>query len=180
MNKPHKLGFLEVETPGEGFQANSLSQFINANKVFCFSLFLFLCFLISTLVSIAISLLVTPAPAPSTTAVMLLSNNLNEIKSEQTQLIQNYQEFKQEQLAIKQSLEANNVTAIKLILMDQEKNFQLFLQSLKQGMQSLSGDLPNGDEWYQDYSEQISLAEKHSFRRHTLLSMIQTNTYQQD
>lgn len=180
MNNQYKPGFLEVDSQEEGLQSNSLSQFINANKVFCFSLFLFLCFLISTLVSIAISLLVTPAPAPSNTAVMLLSNNLNEIKLEQTQLIKNYQEFKEEQLSLKQSLEANNVTAIKLILMDQEKNFQLLLQSLKQGMQSLSGDLPNGDKWFQDYNEQISLAEKHSFRRHTLLSMIQTNTHQQD
>ena len=180
MNKPNKLGFLEVKVQEEGFPENSLSQFINANKVFCFSLFLFLCFLISTLVSIAISLLVTPAPAPSTKAVMLLSNSLNEIKSEQTQLIQNYQEFKQEQLLVKQELNSDNVTALKHIIMDQEQNFQLFLQSLKQGMQSLSGDLPNGDKWYQDYSEQINLAEKHSFRRHTLLSMIQTDTYQQD
>ena len=177
MSHPNKLGFLEIETKQEEDQLNNISQFINANRVFCFSLFLFLCFLISTLVSIAVSLLVTPAPVPSTKAIMQLSNSLNEIKSEQTLLIKSFEEFKEEHVSMEQHLKQNSMTALKHILMDQEKNFQYFLQSLKTGMQDLSSDLPNGAKWYDDYSNRISVAEKSSLKRHTLLSMIQTNQY---
>lgn len=174
MSQPNKLGFLEIETQQEE-RLNGVSKFINANRAFCFSLFLFLCFLISTLVSIAVSLLVSPAPAPSTKAIIQLSNSLNEIKAEQSLLIQNYEAFKASHSHQEQHIQLNSMTALKNILMDQERNFQQFLQSLKVGMLDLSNDLPNGAKWYDDYANQISIAQKSSLKRHTLLSMVQTD-----
>ena len=127
MGQSSKLSFLDIEAKEVDHRHSSITHFISANKVFCFSLFLFLCFLISTLVSIAVSLAVTAAPVPSTKAVMHLSNSINEIKSEQAVLIKNYQTFKQEHLKIESHLNGLTSTALKNILMDQEIRFQNFL-----------------------------------------------------
>lgn len=180
MSRTNKIGFLEVEANEEKNQQGGLSQFIGANKVFCFSLFLFLCFLISTLVSIAVSLMVAPTPVPSTKAIMQLSNSINEIKAEQTMLIKNYQVFKEEHTKLEQHLRHSSATALKTILMDQEMNFQRFLQTLRAGMRDLSVEIPNGADWYDDYGKQILSAQKHSIKRHNLLEMLKTGSIHQD
>jgi len=175
MSHTNKIGFLEVEAIEAENKHGGLSQFIGANKVFCFSLFLFLCFLISTLVSIAVSIMVTPAPAPSTKAIMQLSNSLNEIKVEQQMLIKNYQVFKKEHEKLEQHIRQSSDSALKSILMDQEVNFQSFLQVLIAGMRDLSSEIPNGADWYDDYRNQIITAQKHSVKRYTLLGMLKTD-----
>lgn len=174
MSQSNRLGFLEVKAKEQEHQHGGLSQFVGANKTFCFSLFLFLCFLISTLVSIAVSFLIIPTPAPSTKAIMQLSNSLNEIKAEQAVLIKNYQTFKQEHISLEQHLRHSSATALKTILMDQEMNFQKFLQTLKSGMRELSLEVPNGADWYDDYGSQINMAQKSSIQRHNLLSLLKT------
>ncbi len=169
MSHINKLGFLEKETIESINQHGGLSQFIAANRVFCFSLFLFLCFLISTLVSIAVSLIVTPTPAPSTKAIMQLSNSLNEIKAEQQMMINNYHVFKEEHAKLKLHIRHSSGNALKSIPMDQEVNFQNFLQTLIAGMRNLSSEIPNGADWYDDYQNQFNIAQKQSIKRYTLL-----------
>lgn len=176
MSHINKLGFLEVEANEEEMHHGRLSQFIGENKTFCLSLFLFLCFLISTLVSIAVSLTVVPSPAPSTKAVMQLSNSLNEIKEDQAQLIKSYQVLKNEYSELEQHLRHNSASVLKNILMDQETNFQYFLQTLKAGMRDLSIEMPNGANWYENYGHQILNAQKNSIERHALLGLLETDS----
>jgi len=180
MSHTNKLGFLEIEAIESKNQHGGLSQFIGANRIFCFSLFLFLCFLISTLVSIAVSLMVTPAPAPSTKAIMQLSNSLDEIKAEQQILINNYQVFNEEHAKLKQYIRHSSDNALRSILMDQEVSFQKILQVLISGMRDLSTKMPNGADWYDDYRNQINTAQKQSIKRYTLLDMLETDSLHQE
>ncbi|EAQ67414.1 hypothetical protein MED121_15844 [Marinomonas sp. MED121] len=177
MGQSNKLGFLEIEAKEVESDRHQvgLSQFVNSNKVFCFSLFLFLCFLISTLVSVAVSLIVVPTPTPSTHAIMQLSNSINEIKIEQTQLLNNFHTFKAEHTSFEQRLSHSSASVLKNILMEQELNFQSFLHTLKAGMLDLSTELPNGADWYENYGHQITQAQQHSIKRHSLLNMVKTD-----
>ena len=180
MSQSNRFGFLEVEAKEAESQQSGLSQFVSANRVFCFSLFLFLCFLISTLVSIAVSLIIVPSPAPSTKAIMQLSNSINEIKSEQEELIKNYNTFKEEHVNLEKHLRHSSATTLKNILMDQEINFQSFLTTLKAGMRDLSIEIPNGADWYDDYGHQITNAQMHSIKRHNLLGLLKTEAIHKD
>lgn len=74
--------------------------------------------------------------------------------------------------ALQTHLRHSSSKALKNILLDQEQNFQSFLTVFKAAMRDLALELPDGLDWYNDYSVQMERALKHSVQRAEILSML--------
>ncbi|QUX95166.1 hypothetical protein C0J08_06920 [Marinomonas sp. CT5] len=75
---------------------------------------------------------------------------------------------------LKLYLRHSSATALKNILIDQERNIQAFLKVLKSAMRDLATLSPRTSEWNDDYQYQLDLALKGSMEREDLLKLLKT------
>ncbi|TYL47291.1 hypothetical protein [Marinomonas sp. IMCC 4694] len=75
---------------------------------------------------------------------------------------------------LKLYLRHSSATAIKNILIDQERNIQAYLKVMKSSMEDLSDIVPRATDWNNEYQYQLDLALKGSMQREDLLTILKT------
>ncbi|TBR37832.1 hypothetical protein CBF23_013710 [Marinomonas agarivorans] len=160
----------EQEPQDEGF----FSRLFNKDKT------------LYTIVIVALS--VTISITLSTITTLILTPNSDQMLSQQAfdQSLERMTEieiFLDEQIELSEKLDNNyealqthlrhsSSKALKNILLDQEQNFQAFLTVFQAAMRDLALELPDGLDWYNDYSTQMTRALNHSIQRAEVLSML--------
>ncbi|MCB5162819.1 hypothetical protein [Marinomonas algarum] len=71
-------------------------------------------------------------------------------------------------------LRHSSATALKNILIDQERNIQAYLKVMKSSMKDLSNVVPRTTDWNNEYQYQLDLALKGSIQREDLLALLKT------
>ena len=158
-------------------QSASSVDFFERNKKFFFGLLGFFTFCIFLIISVTLSLLL--APKPTTTLeleakIKELTEKVEAMEANVAVQDQKLLESEDEYKLLQTHLRHSSATTLKNILIDQEKNFQSFLVVLKAGMRDLSVEIPNGTDWYDDYSNQMNKAVKRSLKRQELLGLLKT------
>jgi len=152
-------------------------DFFDQHKKLFLGLLVFFALCIAVIVSVTLSLLLSPKPASTIeleARLDLLVESVQvmetSIKEQNSRLGNNDSRYD----ALQTHLRHSSATTLKNILIDQEKNFQSFLLVLRAGMRDLSVEIPNGPDWYDDYNEQMKNAVKRSTQRQELLSRLKT------
>lgn len=153
------------------------SDFFEVHKKLFIGILVFFALCISVIISVTLSLLLTPKPesnleiearlAELVESVQLMENSIAEQNLKLDQNVARYE-------VLQTHLRHTSSTTLKNILIDQEKNFQSFLHVLRAGMRDLSVEVPNGADWYDDYGDQMQKALKRSQQRQDLLSLLKT------
>lgn len=152
-------------------------DFFDQNKKLFSGLLVFFALCIAVIISVTLSLLLSPKPASTIeleARIDLLVESIQvmevTIKDQNLKLANNDDRYDLLQTHLRHS----SATTLKNILIDQEQNFQSFLLVLRAGMRDLSVEIPNGADWYDDYNEQMKNAVKRSTQRQELLSRLKT------
>lgn len=139
-----------------------------------------------TIVIVALSISISISL--STVTTLILTPNSDQLLTQETfdQSLERMTEiemFLDEQITLSEKLDSNyealqthlrhsSSKALKNILLDQEQNFQAFLTVFQAAMRDLALELPDGLDWYNDYSVQMTRALNHSIQRAEVLSML--------
>ncbi len=152
-------------------------NFFDQHKKIFLGLLVFFALCIAVIISVTLSLLLSPKPASTIeleARLDLLVESVQvmeaSIKEQNLKLSNNDSRYD----ALQTHLRHSSANTLKNILIDQEKNFQSFLLVLRAGMRDLSIEIPNGADWYDDYNEQMRNAVKRSTQRQELLSRLKT------
>ena len=140
---------------------------------------------LSIFVSVALSTITTVIIMPNSAQVLT-----QETFSQSIERMGEIEELIQQQTELATKLEVNydalqthlrhsSSKALKNILLDQEKNFQSFLTVFKAGMRDLALEVPDGLNWYNDYSEQMERSLQHSLQRSSVLSKLRVGEVQE-
>ncbi|EAQ67412.1 hypothetical protein MED121_15834 [Marinomonas sp. MED121] len=136
--------------------------------------FIVACIIIGLSVSLSLLLNKGPQNLASQSSVQVLTDNIAAIE-EQLELSANHTEqFKQDFDRLQVHLRHSSSTALKNILIDQERNIQNMLTILNASMRDLAIDIPEGEDWYKNYGAQLSKVQRLSMQREELLRLLQT------
>ncbi|WP_052702146.1 MULTISPECIES: hypothetical protein [unclassified Marinomonas] len=152
-------------------------DFFEVHKKLFVGILVFFALCISVIISVTLSLLLTPKPASTLELEARLGELVESVQSMENSIAE--QNLKLDQNVaryevLQTHLRHTSSTTLKNILIDQEKNFQSFLHVLRAGMRDLSVEVPNGADWYDDYGDQMQKALKRSQQRQELLSLLKT------
>ena len=144
------------------------------NLTYGILVFIVICIIIALSVSLSLLLSKDQHHLASKSSVQLLNDNIASIE-EQLELRTNHTEqFKQDFDRLQVHFRHSSATALKNILIDQERNIQNMLTIINASMRDLALDLPEGEEWYKNYGAQLSKVQRLSMQREELLRLLQT------
>ncbi|WP_137170216.1 hypothetical protein [Marinomonas sp. FW-1] len=136
-----------------------------------------LCFIFSVSASSGVAyVLLKPAPetakaADTSTDQSKLIATMERTISQQNAKIKTIEEQSE---VLKLYLRHSSSTALKNILIDQERNIQAYLKVMKSAMRDLSALNPRTSDWNNQYQYQLDLALKGSIEREDLLKILKT------
>lgn len=154
-------------------------SFMESHKV----LTLVLAMVLSSVISIALSLtfaalLLSPSQDPSQMVSVedfeLAQQEITQLREQVAAHEASVRELNAAYPVMQTYLRHSSSTALKNILIDQEKNAQSFLLALKAGMRDLAFIVSGSRDWLTDYSDQMDRAIQHSIQREELLRMLKT------
>mgnify|MGYP000114915990 CR=1 FL=1 len=144
------------------------------NLTYGIIIFISICIIIALSVSLSLLLSKNPQNVATKSSVQVLNDNIAAIE-EQLQLSANHTEqFQQDFDRLQVHLRHSSATALKNILIDQERNIQNMLTILNASMRDLAIDIPEGEDWYKNYGAQLSKVQRLSMQREELLRLLQT------
>lgn len=136
-----------------------------------------LCFIFSVSASSGVAYLLLK-PSPDTAkAVDTITDQSKIIATMERTLAQQSSKIKtieEQSEVLKLYLRHSSSTALKNILIDQERNIQAYLKVMKSAMKDLSALSPRTTDWNDEYQYQLDLALKGSIEREDLLKILKT------
>ena len=136
--------------------------------------FFLVCLIVTISVSLSLLLAKDPENLATKSSVESLSLHLVAIE-EQLEVSANHTEkFKQDFELLQVHLRHSSAKALKNILIDQEKNIQKMLTILNGSMRELAVEIPEGEDWYQNYGAKLSQVQRLSMQREELLRLLKT------
>lgn len=132
------------------------------------------CIVIALSVSLSLFLNGDQKGLASQASVRILSNNVAAMEEQLELSAMSSQEFRHDFDTLQVHLRHSSSTALKNILIDQEKNIQRILTILNASMRDLAVDLPEGEDWYNNYGAKLSKVQRLSMQREELLRLLQT------
>lgn len=141
------------------------------------------------IIAVAVTMLLSVSISTGVTILLIPTSDVNIVSQEEFVTVQEtiaeFEEKINQQEALLTGIDAktdemkvylrhSSATAIKNIMIDQEKNIQSFLVALKAGMRDLSVIVRGSADWQQDYDNQINIAIEHSIKREQVLQLLKT------
>lgn len=136
--------------------------------------FLLICIIIGFSVGLSLLLTKDKEALASQSSVQALSQDLAHIEQQLEQQTTHTQKFQHDFDTLQTHLRHSGSTALKNILIDQEKNIQKMLTILNASMRELAAEIPEGEDWYTNYGSQLSRVQRLSMQREELLRLLQT------
>lgn len=136
--------------------------------------FVVICVIIALSVSLSLLLNKNQQNVASQSSVQALNDNIESIEEQLLLSSTNTEQFKQDFDKLQVHLRHSSATALKNILIDQERNIQNMLTILNASMRDLAIDMPEGEDWYKNYGAQLSKVQRLSMQREELLRLLQT------
>lgn len=136
--------------------------------------FIIICIIIALSVSLSLLLNSNQKNLASQSSVQVLNENISAIEDQLKLSASHTEQFKQDFDKLQVHLRHSSATALKNILIDQERNIQNMLTILNASMRDLAIDIPEGEDWYKNYGAQLSKVQRLSMQREELLRLLQT------
>ncbi|MGO2355835.1 MAG: hypothetical protein ACTH58_13980 [Marinomonas foliarum] len=137
----------------------------------------FLCFIFSVLASSGVAYIMLKPSPENAKAADTITEQGNLIATMERTLAQQSSKIKtieEQSEVLKLYLRHSSSTALKNILIDQERNIQAYLKVMKSAMKDLSALSPRTTDWNNEYQYQLDLALKGSIEREDLLKILKT------
>jgi len=144
------------------------------NLTYGILIFIVICIVIALSVSLSLLLNKNQQNAASQSSVQVLNDNIEAIEDQLLLSATHTEQFKQDFDKLQVHLRHSSATALKNILIDQERNIQNMLTILNASMRDLAIDIPDGEDWYKNYGAQLSKVQRLSMQREELLRLLQT------
>ncbi|MBE0483660.1 MAG: hypothetical protein IBX52_09180 [Bacterioplanes sp.] len=103
------------------------------------------------------------------------SRDIKRIEADLAQVIEAANQFQLDAERYRELLDSSHATAFQRTLLEQERNYQLHLTALKDGMRDLARMVPGSRTWLDMYNEQMDTALRISRQRQERLEALQTN-----
>lgn len=103
------------------------------------------------------------------------SRDIKRIEADLADVIEAAKQFQLDADRYRELLDNSHATAFQRTLLEQERNYQLHLTALKDGMRDLARMVPGSRTWLDMYNEQMDTAMRHSRQRQERLEALQTN-----
>ncbi|WP_438463520.1 hypothetical protein [Marinomonas sp. PE14-40] len=136
--------------------------------------FLLVCIIVAISVSLSLFLAKDSENLATKSSVLSLSQHLASIEEQLELSADHTEKFKQDFEVLQVHLRHSSAKALKNILIDQEKNIQKMLTILNASMRELAVDIPEGEDWYQNYGAKLSQVQRLSMQREELLRLLKT------
>jgi hypothetical protein len=137
----------------------------------------FLCFIFSVAASSGVTyFLLQPSPEDTQFAEKITEQStlLSSVEQTLSQQDAKIKAIEEQNDVLKLYLRHSSATALKNILVDQERNIQAYLKVMKSAMRDLSALSPRTTDWNDEYQYQLDLALKGSIEREDLLKLLKT------
>lgn len=103
------------------------------------------------------------------------SRDIKRIEADLAQVIEAANQFQLDAERYRELLDNSHASAFQRTLLEQERNYQLHLTALKDGMRDLARMVPGSRTWLDMYNEQMDTALRFSRQRQERLEALQTN-----
>jgi len=163
----------EQEEPKANSNPNQLR-----NLTYGILVFVVICIIIALSVSLSLLLNKNQQNVASQSSVQVLNDNIESIEEQLLLSATHTEQFKQDFDKLQVHLRHSSATALKNILIDQERNIQNMLTILNASMRDLAIDIPEGEDWYKNYGAQLTKVQRLSMQREELLRLLQTGEAQ--
>ena len=163
--------------PSKPNDENKIQEEVPKKKPIMLIFAFFLCFIFSVSASSGVTyFLLQSSPEDSQvteeiTKQSALLENVEQLISQQDAKIKAIEEQND---VLKLYLRHSSSTALKNILVDQERNIQAYLKVMKSAMKDLAALSPRTTDWNDEYQYQLDLALKGSIEREDLLKLLKT------
>lgn len=163
----------EHEPLTEEQRITALEDKVGTNKIVLISMALFLIIAVSVSATFLVVSIFTKDDANDSEAVIALQSKVTELESTLEAMKKVTKSSRNDLLVLKEKVTNSSNQTHQQILLEQERGYQAFLETLRSGMYDLAHMLPGSRTWLEVYSEKVDKAEVNSKDREKSLLKLQ-------